>query len=395
MSLDFQQVYQQVKRLGENALLRQDRLNTSREKAEAALESFAQEFDRLRDRVQLVARLYDPTLRCAVPVNEALDAHFPLPSPAPQATVLAADGSQIVPDRNVEVEYCLINVGAIQMRLGLQEPSATTVKTELFSGDGLYTPTGTITDARLALMRDLGERTLLAELAAEASPPVIAFTDGPMELWSQGREAEEMTFFQKSLEEYLKALSRLHDLGAITAGYVDKPAANLVVRLLELMIVPEADLNGIRNSHPLQGITDASLYRDLLGVDERSPVFELRSQFARNYGGALALHFFYLNVGRENRPWLVRVEVPAWVAGDSDMLNSLHAVLVDQCRIMGNRPYPYLLHRAHEVAVVSQQEKEQVTQMIALELRKWGVTVGEKSYKQSAKDLTGRTGYKG
>ena len=58
--------------------------------------------------------------------------------------------------------------------------------------------------------------------------------------------------------------------------------------------------------------------------------------------------------------------------GDNHRLDSLQAVLVDQCRILGTRPYPYLLHRAHETAVVSLEEKEQVTQMIVLELRNAG-----------------------
>jgi len=64
----------------------------------------------------------------------------------------------------------------------------------------------------------------------------------------------------------------------------------------------------------------------------------------------------------------------------------LHAVLVDQCQVMGNAPYPYILHRAHETALVSRDEKEQVEQMIQIELRNRGVTVGRKSPKQVHKD---------
>jgi hypothetical protein len=105
------------------------------------------------------------------------------------------------------------------------------------------------------------------------------------------------------------------------------------------------------------------------------------------------LHFFYLNVGRPGRPWLARVEIPAWVAEDDLMLDTLHATLVQQCQVMGSRPYPYLLHRAHETAVVSLAERDQITQMIVMELRRRGVQVGEESYKQSAKDLSGRTRY--
>ena len=75
------------------------------------------------------------------------------------------------------------------------------------------------------------------------------------------------------------------------------------------------------------------------------------------------------------------------------MLDFLHATLVQQCRVMGSRPYPYVLHRAHEAAVVKLEEKDQVTQMIVNELHRRGVEVGEMSNKQVAKDLGGRTAY--
>ena len=109
----------------------------------------------------------------------------------------------------------------------------------------------------------------------------------------------------------------------------------------------------------------------------------------------LALHFFYLNVGESNsgQPYIVRVEIPAWVAGDSDMVNNLHAVLIEQSRILGARPYPYLLHRAHETALVTREEKEQVDNMIALALHRSGVSPGNSSNKSTAKAAAGRTRY--
>jgi len=66
---------------------------------------------------------------------------------------------------------------------------------------------------------------------------------------------------------------------------------------------------------------------------------------------------------------------------------------VDQCRILGTRPYPYLLHRAHETALVTFQDRDQVTQMIALELHRQGIPIQGVSYKQANKDLPGRTRY--
>ncbi len=55
-------------------------------------------------------------IRICRPV-ESLNAGYPLPVLPLAATLLAADGSQISPDRNLEVQYGLINVGAIQMML--------------------------------------------------------------------------------------------------------------------------------------------------------------------------------------------------------------------------------------------------------------------------------------
>jgi hypothetical protein len=122
-------------------------------------------------------------------------------------------------------------------------------------------------------------------------------------------------------------------------------------------------------------------------------VFALQSQSASSYHGPLALHFFYLNVGREGSSSLARVDVPAWVVATDSMLHLLHAVLVDQCRRLGARTYPYLLHRAHETARVALPEKEQVTQMVLQELLRRGVQVETGSQKQALKDSEGRTRY--
>jgi hypothetical protein len=88
------------------------------------------------------------------------------------------------------------------------------------------------------------------------------------------------------------------------------------------------------------------------------------------------------------------VEIPKWVADDKEKLGMLHAVLVEQCRMMSARPYPYLLHRAHEVAVVKQEEKYQVEQMLMQEVRRNNGELDEGSNKQSAKSLKGKTGYR-
>jgi len=395
MTLDFQQIHEQVVKLGENAPRRQQELIQKKSDARLLLHSRADDLEALRSKVFDVVEHHDPNLRCALPVKEKLDAGFPLRPLTKPVTILAADGSQINPDRHAEVEYCLINVGAIQMRLGAPEPPQTYIdSSRLFYDEGLYTASGTITEGLLALKRDLEERKALVDIAAKSPPPVITFTDGPMELWgakdSSGEEGKE---YRKSLEEYKGVLSQLCKLQVTTAGYVDKPAADLVVRLLEVAATSENELEGIRNRRPFRGVRDRDLYERLLPPGERSAIFAIQSKSAEEYPGPLALHFFYLNVGREGRSSLARVEVPAWVVESPEMLEDLQAVLVEQCQALGNRRYPYLLHRAHEAARVSMEEQEEVKQMILFELRKRGVEVGEESAKQGAKDLPGRTRY--
>jgi len=395
MALDFQQVRKQVKALGENARQREQELKGLRQLACQLLSSNAQEIEYLRQKVEQ-ARAYDPGLRCALPIHESLDAAFRLPALPDQATIVAVDGSQIYPDRHAEVHYGMVNVGAIQMRRGMVESPQTTIQCQLIYGDELYTQVGMITEELLNLKRDLNERAMLVNLAAKAPPPVITFTDGPLELWgAKDGGGEGASEYKESLDLYLHALEQLHGLNVTTAGYVDKPGADLVVRLLELASLDPDKLKEIKKNHPLRGVTELDLYGDLLEMGERSAVFAMQSQSAKSYKGELALRFFYLNVGRPEHPWLARVEIPAWVAEQPEMLDSLHATLFNQCRIMGSRPYPYLLHRAHETARVTMEEKEQVTQMIILELHGRGVFVGEKSPKQSSKELSGRTSYTG
>ncbi len=391
MSLDFRRVQEQVTKLGINALQREEKLSEVRQRLRSLLAQHAQEVDALRHKVERVAGSYDSTLRCALPVEQALDAAFPLPPLSDLGTILAADGSQINPNRHLEVNYGLVNAGAIIMTRGTTAAPRTHIISELFYEEDLYTVSGVITEELLNLRRDVSERTVLAELAHEAQPPVLTFTDGPMELWgAKDAAGEGAEIYRRSLEDYRKALRELCQMQAITAGYVDKPGADLVVRLLEVASLPPEELQAVRSYHPLRGCHDTDLYGEVLQPGERSAVFQMQSKSMENYPGELAVHFFYLNVGRPGHPKLARVEIPAWVARNPEMVDNLHATLVSQCRIMGARPYPYLLHRAHETAVVTLQDQEQVTHMILMELRKRCVRVGEKSSKQGNKDLQGR-----
>jgi hypothetical protein len=395
MPINYQEIYTQIKEIGKGAKERKKKKEEAQAYARRLLNTYASELDFLRSKVDS-AKQADANVRCALPFNEPLDSSHPAPASVKDATLIAADGSQINPDRHAAVQFCVVNVGAIQMRLNSGETPEIFTETNLMYGDALLPNGFPLSDGMVALQRDLKERAKLDELSKGIQGPVVTFTDGPIELW--GAKGEDAQSYADFVQKYLGVLSRLQTRGVITAGYVDKPSADLVVRLLEIAVADNEQIQKLREFHPLRGVSDRWLYGErenpLLPPGHRSAVCGIQSSSEKTYKNALSLHFFYLNVGTEGHPWPVRVEVPKWVVDDKEKLDLLHAVLVEQCRMMGSRPYPYLLHRAHETAVVSQEEKYQIEQMLQQELRRNNEEIDEGSNKQSAKDLKGRGSYK-
>ncbi len=392
MPIDYQQIYTQIKEIGKGAKERRKKKEDAQASARQLLAVYDSQLDLLRSKID-TAKQADSNIRCALPINENLASSYPAPDSVIQATLIAADGSQVNPDRHAAIQFCVVNVGAIQMKLNSGETPEIFTDTELLYGDDLLPNGFPLSDGLVALKRDLAERTKLDELSKEIQGSVVTFTDGPIELW--GAKGEDANSYEAIVQKYLGVLSRLQGRGVITAGYVDKPSADLVVHLLEIASADPEQIQKLRDFHPLRSVSDRWLFGEqknpLLPPGHRSAVFGIQSSSEKKYTGTLSLHFFYLNVGTEGHPWPVRVEIPKWVADDKEKLDLLHSVLVEQCRMMGSKPYPYLLHRAHETAVVKMEEKQQIEKMLAMELRNHDEEMDGISNKSSAKGLQGRT----
>jgi hypothetical protein len=390
MPVNFQTVREEVIKLGQQAPARQARLEGLRRQAQELLARYSQELEMLRQKVDL-AGSYNHQLRCAVPWQESLAAAVPLGNALPPHTVLAGDGSQIPPDPHAATEFALVNSGAFLFYPGCQTVPHEETRSKLLFGSDLFTQNGMLTEDMVDLKRDIAERQLVADLAEAAPRPVVALTDGPIELYRQPLESEE---FKKAFNDYLAILRRLAAAGVGVAGYVDRPRADLVVRLLELTLLPPECMREAGKERPLAGVSDADLFHDLLREPgARSAVFGLRSISGERFSEEIALHFFYLNVSLTDQPYLARVEIPAWVAQNAGLLEMVRSTLVEQCKILATRPYPYVLQRAHEIAVVRLEEKEQLNDMIQAELLRQGLPLGDVSHKQNGKNLKPRTRY--
>src|SRR6266540_7114260 len=115
MPIDYQQIFVRIKEIGAGARERKKTLEERRLKARDLLAAYASELDVLCSKVDSATKV-DSNTRCAYPLNEGLASHYPPPVPASNVTLIAADGSQINPDRHAAVQFCVVNVGAIQMR---------------------------------------------------------------------------------------------------------------------------------------------------------------------------------------------------------------------------------------------------------------------------------------
>jgi hypothetical protein len=396
MPINYQEIYTQIKQVGLGAKERRKKKEEAQELAKTLLEDYSPQLDFLRSKVDS-AKMADANIRCAVPLDEALGSSYPTPDSVP-ATLVAADGSQSIADRHSPVQFCVINVGGIVMKPNSGETPAVEVESELFFGDAIE-ENGLTTDGGVALRRDLAERSVIEKMSKGLKGSIVSFTDGTLEIF-RAKDIDNANMYRTTVDKYISVLSRLQSRGIISAGYIDKPSSSLVVKLLELtqITIPE-EMEKLRNAPPLKYVTDRWLFGynnklfQLLPPGHRSAIFKIQSSSEKSYKGVLELHFFYLNVGTEGHPWPVRVEIPRWVVDDKKQLDLLHAVLVDQCRVMGSKPYPYLLHRAHETAVVKNEEKYQIEQMLQQELRRNSEDVEDGSYKQSAKGLKGRSKY--
>jgi len=364
------------------------------------LETQEAELDKFRLKVATAADKH-AYLRCAAPFKDWLTRVFDPPEfPQIPILILASDGSQINPDRHNAVEFGLVNVGLIKMVANSQIVPEVWTQSKLYYLGTKGLEDGGLSEDFIALQRDVRERCFLSEKAIEEQRemakthqgellPVVALSDGPIELFGEHRSISGTNY---SIERYLAALKQLGDTGAVLGGYVDKPRADLVVRMLEVGNLSDDELSKKELPRKFQRITDAALFADRLKPGQRTGVFELISRSAKQYSKkpGLGLHFFYINVGTvnkngEQRNLFARIEVPKWVAESKEKLDLLHATLLQQCQILGTQPYPYVLHRAHEVALVRFAEQEELNRMIAVELLSRGFSMGEDSQKSENK----------
>lgn len=383
MTLELNKVTEQVDEMGLVLAERAARQRRALPAARELLRQFAHKQEELRRVAESDA---GQRWRCASPGDEPLDRSFPAVGLPDRVTIVAADGSQIYPDRHGMAFYYVINVGSVVFRHGSgQAPDVSTDPRLFYGEDKMYPGGNPVSSDLVSVERDLFEmQTLAALTVSEAADgaPRLALADGPLLIWLQ-RAAIPEGRRVRILGDYLTCIDRLRATGAVLAGFVSRPHSAEVVALLYLaQLEPEERLTrGSLAETDYRGLTDRALF-GYLHPGERSALFVRGTAANRDFQAkGHGVWFFYLNTGAD----LARIEVPEWVARRAEYRDLVQAAVYDQCRI--NNGYPYALTRADEQAVILRDEREALEAMLMTAMSRHGLPPPELSRKAQQKQV--------
>ncbi len=395
MTLEFEKLTSEVEDMVRQTSRRWSQQQDQLQEALARLRTYATSWKDIDEALDhAIIKSDEKYYRAARPLhkNHPLDAGISPVEPVSQATIIACDGSQIVPDRHAPFLYYLINAGTITYYHGSGAPP------DIFTSPILQYPSGedfdeddifTLNSALVNLWRDRHEiETLLkALLQARALPgPQLAVLDQRLLYWPAGglpgRESRRV------VEAWQDGMTAIRHAGAWMAGYIDRPGKRSVLTMLHTLDIsrPGFKVSELYNSPIFNRLTDIDLYEPILGLGERTPVFSEISQHNnafRKREQENEVCFFYLRTGEGQRQ-LARVDIPMWVARDEASVSAVHALIYDQCQILGN--YPYVITRADEIAVVGKRDQEELENRIALRMAEQGIDTSMTS-KQQSKDF--------
>jgi hypothetical protein len=344
-----------------------------------ALEMFyaADDLAPIQRRIDLVRKSSVSGYRGAVAIDEIICQRFPRPEMPPSGTLVAVDGSQIYPDQHAPTLYYLINLSAFTCYYGesripdqATDPQLFYKDTEVQDADGRL-----ISNLTVNARRSVAEMQTLAKqawtLRGEARPLVTLYDGGLLKFFG----ANEVADAAKIEQDYMEALQRLQDARATLSGYVDKPRSTYIISLLHLLDLEPEDVNdyNLKTNGEIEGLSDVYLLNHVLQPGERSAIMAQNSPQNREYKDrdpSYEIAFFYVNVSDNPAPTIARIDVPMWVAQDKRAIDDLHALILAQCAIQGRRHYPYALTRADELAYVSSVDKQQLNELINVELLK-------------------------
>ena len=391
MTLELSKVTSQVSHLGQQAAQRKRELDAITPQVREILQAHRED----EQLIELARRATDTKRwRGALPIGEPLDSAFDPPALPERLSIVAGDGSQIYPDSHGIALYYLINIGTIAFRHGSgQAPLVNTYPTVSSQTDSLEDDEP-ISGPLVNAWRDVGELTRITELALAESVdlPTVALMDGLLALWVQTAAVPQVEQ-DRTQRDYLRQLDWLREAELPIGAFLSRPRSTNIVQLAYLTMFDDHEqaLSFVTNGKGVafKGLRDTTVFAGMLKPGQRSALFEVSPAWNTLYRDrGHSIHFFYINVGSPTQTIIARIEVPVWVAHSQAAVDLLHAAIVEQCKISVG--YPYVLARAHEIAVVTNAERAEFERMIAVQLTRLGLEAQLSEKAQQKSLLAGR-----
>lgn len=375
MTLHLEQLLRDIEQLGQSASTGERA--TWLDDARHLLASYDPErlAARLPGNGQTVERLFVP-----LPIDP-LDTRMSAPEPPMSYTVVAADGSNIAPDRDNPAYYYVLNMGMVTLSYGMNPHADIRAHAQMY-----YQPADLYWDerrfvpmdsTRLSLLMRVEEIAVLPDLVEHIEPPCVVMVDGQLVMWGLQNEQRDRWGLRDRIND---AFDRLRDKRIPIVGYISNTESFELINTLRLYLcaignpsrcevchaVGPAD---VMLCHHLNGVRDPAVLFRHLEAEERSGLFASQAAILQDYSPDNRIAYFYYHTGDE----IARIEVPRWVSDDAELLELVHGVIADQCRRTGRQPaYPPVLHESHEAAVISVQDRENVQRLIEQQLQRHG-----------------------
>ena len=222
--------------------------------------------------------------------------------------------------------------------------------------------------------------------------PSLAMVDGSLIYWfldSLPGEARD-----RILPPILEAWSKLRALGIPLVGYISASRSGEALNFLRLQACPYdtpdcathcsglGDREGFPLAHApcqvLEPLKDAAVWAMELQPGQRSPLWRSSARILDLYGDH-PIYFCYVHVGTE----IARVEFPAWVAEDANLLDT--ALSLTLAQVQKGYGYPVALAEAHNQAVVRGGDRTRFFALLEQQMIRAGLRNVGTSYKEARK----------
>lgn len=281
-------------------------------------------------------------------LNEAISITYPLE----KYTIVSVDGSQIYPDRHHSVSCFLLNIGSVRLHYG-KEPSSVFFDSTPFiltEQEQELPNSQEVINCMRHEKEFLGGLSLAQKTKAEESElPLLLIFDGSLIFWHL--EAKDMRLKDMFLSKYISVLHQLYTEKIVTASYMSMPKGKELVNLIKIGFC-EFNNNRLEEAAIFDRMVDAQVVQWFLEPNERTIVFKNHSDISEEYPDHVHPYFFYIHVGDE----IGRVEIPAWIAQNKELVDFVAQVILDQS--IKGRGYPVALAEAHEQAVVKGPDRD-------------------------------------